>query len=378
MKYMGSKRMMLQNGLGAILNQEISDYSRFIDLMCGAGSVAQHVAEQNKIVVNAYDLQLYAVICCNSVINRKKRINYEDKLGINLQSVEQELINHDLFKQWDRIENEINGNIKLLVETARNFCHDHILDSPVFNAYGGHYFSPKQALTIDTLLNNLPENEPKKSVFLAAILVAATKSAASPGHTAQPFQPTITAGKYIIESWRKDLFSLFKQELHALCPRHAKIVGKAEVRDAFDIISNFSKKDLVFIDPPYSSVQYSRFYHVLETIARQEKIEVSGKGRYPSIEERPQSTFSLIGQSKVAINLLIDKLSKTGCSVILTFPKERCSNGLSGDYIRQVAEEKYSIEEKIVPARMSTLGGNNSIRKSRIKRDEMILIMKPK
>ena len=91
--------------------------------------------------------------------------------------------------------------------------------------------------------------------------------------------------------------------------------------------------DLVIVDPPYSSVQYSRFYHVLETIARGTCGPVSGQGRYPAINERPQSSWSNKGTSQFALKMLLEKLSVTGCTVIFTFPSSETSNGLSGNAI---------------------------------------------
>ena len=42
--------------------------------------------------------------------------------------------------------------------------------------------------------------------------------------------------------------------------------------------------DIAFIDPPYNSRQYSRFYHVLETIVKWDKPSLSGKAMKPPPE----------------------------------------------------------------------------------------------
>ncbi len=47
-------------------------------------------------------------------------------------------------------------------------------------------------------------------------------------------------------------------------PMHAKTKGETIVGDALQIAKTLNRSDLVFVDPPYSAVQYSRFYHVLE------------------------------------------------------------------------------------------------------------------
>ncbi|WP_442977826.1 DNA adenine methylase [Salinibacterium sp. CAN_S4] len=47
--------------------------------------------------------------------------------------------------------------------------------------------------------------------------------------------------------------------------------------------------DSIFCDPPYSDAQYSRFYHVLEGIARGGWDQVLGAGRAPIGSDRPSS-----------------------------------------------------------------------------------------
>ena len=55
MKYMGSKRAMLQNGLGDLLDREAAGAHRFVDLFAGSGSVAIHIARKFPIPVLAFD-----------------------------------------------------------------------------------------------------------------------------------------------------------------------------------------------------------------------------------------------------------------------------------------------------------------------------------
>ena len=48
MKYMGSKRTMLLNGLGTLLKAEMPKHDRVVDLFCGAGSVSWFAAVEGK------------------------------------------------------------------------------------------------------------------------------------------------------------------------------------------------------------------------------------------------------------------------------------------------------------------------------------------
>ena len=51
MKYMGSKRLMLQNGLGTLIKEETPKYERFVDLFAGASFVAWFVAQNTDASV---------------------------------------------------------------------------------------------------------------------------------------------------------------------------------------------------------------------------------------------------------------------------------------------------------------------------------------
>jgi adenine-specific DNA-methyltransferase len=79
MKYMGSKREMLLNGLGEVLEQELVGAKRFIDLFTGSAAVAVHVARNFDVPVLASDLQSYSVVLANAVLRRRDEIS-PDKL----------------------------------------------------------------------------------------------------------------------------------------------------------------------------------------------------------------------------------------------------------------------------------------------------------
>ncbi len=60
MKYMGSKRAMLSNGLGDLLRSEMLGAKRFADLFAGSSAVAWFAAEHSECSVLASDLQRLA------------------------------------------------------------------------------------------------------------------------------------------------------------------------------------------------------------------------------------------------------------------------------------------------------------------------------
>ena len=377
MKYMGSKRTMLKNGLGQLICKEAASAGRIVDLFCGAGAVAWYAAENTSKQVIAVDLQQYATVLAESIIGRNKAINPNLFQSIWIDKARKA---RRRSKYWSAAFTLSSANrcTRKLVDQARNLCKKPSAIGPIWNAYGGHYFSPAQAISFDFLLRYLPPDKPQRTVTLAAVIIAASRCAAAPGHTAQPFQPTRTAGKYLWSAWQLDPLEESKRALEIICPKHAKIAGSAYMGDAVSFATRLKPNDLVIIDPPYSGVHYSRFYHVLETIAQGKNISVFGAGRYPPLQERPQSKFSLKAQSKEALTKLLSAVATAGSKVIFTFPHGQCSNGLSGQDILDEADGLFDVQEKIICGKFSTLGGNNERRESRAASKELLLLLIPK
>jgi len=132
----------------------------------------------------------------------------------------------------------------------REWSKEQVLDAPITRAYGGHYFSPAQALWIDAYCATLPVNYPDRTVALAAVIRASSRCVAAPGHTAQPFQPTRTARPFLEEAWSRELRVRVREELKWLAERHAMKVGAASVGDANEMAEGLLEGDLVFLDPP--------------------------------------------------------------------------------------------------------------------------------
>lgn len=376
MKYMGSKRTMLDNGLGDELTAQATTVSRIVDLFCGSGAVSWFAAAKFAKPVFAVDLQKFATILAASVIERVETVP--------LDALEAEWFRPALCATETAPERkDASAADDLTTEErhkhARELCGKDESDNSrlVWSNYGGSYFSPMQALTLDSMLENLPGGR-LRTICLAATIMAASRCAASPGHTAQPFKPTGRAGEYLRRAWNRDPIAYARRATADICSRRARRVGSTEIANANVVADKLTDEDLVFVDPPYSAVQYSRFYHVLETIARQKCGPVEGVGRYPPYTERPQSLYSVKSASREAITDLLAKLATRGCIVVLTFPREKASTGLSGIWIERHARRLFRVRRRSVSTRFSTLGGNGANREARMDAKELILVLTPK
>jgi adenine-specific DNA-methyltransferase len=374
MKYMGSKRAMLLNGLGKLIDSEVTKANRFVDLFSGSAAVACYVATRYDVKVRAFDLQEYGVALANAVVMRTAVLD-ADEIWQRWEKVAGRIVRSKTFPSNKSLTQKI-------VKEARVWSAES--GDPITRAYGGHYFSCGQAVWIDALRQTLPAEPSHYAVALAALIQASSECAAAPGHTAQPFQPTKTAKRYLADAWDRDVRARTKRALGNLCSVHAKKLGHAKCKDANNAAKQLRTGDLVFVDPPYSGVHYSRFYHVLETVARGYCGEVSGVGRYPSREERPRSKYSVGTESNSALDDLLATLAARETTVILTFPDHECSNGLSGEDVVEIARKHFRVKQKSVKSEFSTMGGigngnsGSAGRDARQHADELILLLKSK
>jgi 16S rRNA G966 N2-methylase RsmD len=365
-KYMGSKSQMLEVGLRNVLDEVVPRSTNFVDLFAGSGSVAIDVASRHVTEVLAIDVQEYSAILTGSVIRRTEpfpRSAFDDWL--------------DAVSDTPFSGRNIMTKEDVLSDRARAQAGDGFVE----RHYGGHYFSLDQARRFDRLLKTLPFEEAGRDLALGAIIDAASACAAAPGHTAQPFQPTETALPHIASAWRRDPVEHARRYLERNAPRHALVEGRVYTGDALSSMrSSIPPGSVVFCDPPYSEVQYSRFYHVLEGIARGGWQEISGFGRAPDLKARYSSEFSLVRRSGTAFRELFSALQSLQCHVVLTFPNYLSSNGQSADSLARIAGDYFEVEKSVIYGRHSSLGGRSSdtsSRKAHRSVEEAVLVMHP-
>lgn len=363
---------MLGNGLGDALHESVLSASKVHDLFTGSGAVASHIARLYQKEVIAVDLQAYAVALAKCIVERNKPI-LEDKWISRWFARAAALQDPTLLKAATKLQDSLTKlEPSVAASHARQLCGDK-LSYPISDAYGGYYFSPLQSMWLDDLRRSLPRVRGHRDIALAALIRAASKCAAAPGHTAQPFKANLSAGRFLIEAWLRDLPQIVSDTASELCLQYAKVKGNCFVMDANLAAHMVQENDLVFLDPPYSGVHYSRFYHVLETVARGDVGSISGNGRYPPQEERPRSDYSLRARSRIALDELLSTLASNGANVLITFPAGEASNGLSGDEVTEISLKHFRMLETKVTSRFSTLGGDTKHRAARQEAVELIL-----
>ncbi len=140
-------------------------------------------------------------------------------------------------------------------------------------SFGDKFFSKNDATLIGYIreyIQNIKDiNEKEKNILITSLLYSADKSANTVGH-----YDAYIKGKKISDTFSFELINPYEYE-------NKKIhISRKDANQ----LSKEIKCDIVYIDPPYNSRQYSRFYHILENLTKWEKPELFGEARKPEPE----------------------------------------------------------------------------------------------
>lgn len=235
----------------------------------------------------------------------------------------------------------------------------------VTSYFSSAYFGIRQSIEIDSLryaIDQAPSRH--RDRYLAALIDAVSHCATAPGHFAQYLVPrdkrtfeyiTRIRSRSVIERFFDALDRFPRVNCHAR--RHNKVFNSEATQLLLEKRSYFSRHNLViYADPPYSRAQYSRYYHLLETVVRYDYPACKSKGRYR--DDRHQTDFSRKANVVHAMERFSCAAAATGARLYLSYPQNGLLNAAGVD-VRDVLRLHFSTVKTIVrkPLQHSTMGG---------------------
>jgi adenine-specific DNA-methyltransferase len=381
-RYMGTKRDIAHRVRRLVA--DLKPRGPVVDLFSGMGCVAEGLAGLRSVVTNDA-LSFTAVFARARFTASGRPLRFADAITM-LREPYRAHLNNLVAGQRSRLRAEERALGSTRLELAAYMADaEHVANSTrvakhakrAASAIGAdrycmttHYFSAgyfglRQAMQLDALrfaIDSVEVCADDRDWLLGSWLAAAATVANAPGHTAQYLKPNNdNAAARIRRYWRRSIWEEFQNRLIEL-----KLVGtpawraknRVEVSDALELLRSGRLEGVgaVYADPPYTKDQYSRYYHVYETLYRYDFPGAAGEGR--ARPDRFSTGFCLISGVEAAFVELFEAVADLKVPLVLSYP----SAGLLRDAGRDVstlARTRLRIEAaESFSAEHSTLGAS--------------------
>jgi adenine-specific DNA-methyltransferase len=323
-KYMGAKREILDDINLAIKDLDV-DSKWLCDLFSGTSIVSG--AFKDEFNVHSNDIQIYSSIFANTYFSNlggvielqfleeieTKVKNLIEEFRAKYPELHYDYLNINSFLDFKTIEEEQQNLVNYDFDIGFNFFTKY---------YSGTYWSFEQCLWIDSIRAVAEDykNSSKYYAILSSLIFAVSYSSQSTGHFAQYRGVTESNMNDILIYRNKNVWLLFSrkfQELLELLDSEIIKDYKITTLDYIDCLRIIEKNSIVYADPPYSSVHYSRFYHAIETLVKYDHPQIRYKGRYR--DDRHQSPFDKRKEVKDAFSLLFKNVKARESHLVLSY-----------------------------------------------------------
>jgi adenine-specific DNA methylase len=398
--YLGSKLRFVDRIVDTLTDMNVN--GPICDLFSGSGTVT--IALSQQFAVTAVDIQEYARVLASAVLDRDGhdgcrfpdlRISDEavslqeqidDAVGPILAFERRALDdakveNYDLLSEIAEIgslasggdalvgaRSELQAAVRDTRDALRQLSRRTTLAVAFIESFGGLYFSFGQAAYLAALLaaaHRVSRAELRDGA-LAPLLSCASELANTVGkHFAQPIRIRDLSGRikpHMLARVARDRSKCPATAYRAALERFLLLPkpphrGTAYRADYATFLSQTQTAfGAVYADPPYTRDHYSRYYHVLETMARGDVPEISktkirargerlSRGMYRL--DRHQSPFSIISQAPAAFETLISRVAALGIPLLISYSpfeveKSERPRTVSVEEIVGIALRKYS------------------------------------
>ena len=258
MRYMGNKRKLLGSITG-VIEQLTKPGEKIVDLMAGTHAVGFAMSGRNAVVAN--DIGAYSEPIGKALLQRPENFDPDKYQKLIAEAA---------------AENRSAGEYQ--------FFQTHYADT---------YFSLKQCVEIDDLRYAIETlyayDTYAADLAMAALISSMCYAQSTPGHFAQ-FMPADHARVQPLRAI--SILEAFSERFRFWPIESASFSNEVLAEDWRLVFTAGFASDakVIYIDPPYNTEQYSRFYHLLETVVKYDRPSLAHKALYR--ENRFKSNFS--------------------------------------------------------------------------------------
>lgn len=356
-RYMGTKRHMADHVRNAIA--DLGPVGRVVDLFSGMGSVAESLQETASVVTN--DAMSFTAALSRARFKgadrntssaevverlravyeaRVRELEREYKAELKREAAALDGSRTDLLDYMGKAQHVGNSSARRRAArvAAQSSGSDHYSLASLYFSAG--YLSLRQAIQVDASRAAIDADPhlDERDWMLGAWIAAASVLVNAPGHTAQFLRPnTSSAHSRIVRTWNRSVWEEFSVALDTVSQVGTEAWrqdNSVYVGDALDLVSAGELQNIgtVYADPPYTKDQYSRYYHMYETLYRYDFPDSSGAGRNRS--DRFTTGFSLKSAVVASFHDLCRNVARMRVPLVISYP----SSGLLGDAGESVSE----------------------------------------
>ena len=348
--YMGTKRRIADR-VAQIVNEQTQ--GPLLDLFAGMCAVSTAVGQSRAVWCN--DVQTFASTVATAFFTSPPlSLNSEDIANFSRSPFGQNSSKlrfrfaHALAQEEQSLDSGDVSQIRSLEHLMPN-----VAESGAFNleraalarrptltpyrlftiTYSGGYFSLAQSIEIDSIRYAIDRmfadaviDAADRRWLCLALCQAASKVTTTTGHFAQHMRANDqNLKRYVAQRrrsiWREWLTAVF--ENHPVGTTSWRGGNRVFQQDANELLNNLQHESaipaVVYADPPYTRDQYSRYYHVYETLLQYDYPQSYGSGRYRP--DRFRSPYSMKKKVGEAMEGLISRCARLGSSLILSYPE---------------------------------------------------------
>jgi adenine-specific DNA methylase len=362
LNYQGSKKNLLEFIYKNTV-EVVDDNKAVLDMFAGSCSVGYGLKRYYKMYAN--DSEYYSYAISKALLQYKSRDTwkaYKEKFlrdfSENYERVNMIVGNHiieekkllftenkiKLEELYDKYPTAWNGKLNyqvgnITLRTAKDLRENkYNIPFMMFTTYYANTnFGVEQSVEIDSIRYAIHKlSEPKLKYVLLSCLFYAMKECvfSKDGHMAQPLDRVNHFNK-LIKVRKKQIRKLFMnkiEEFHSdqfISTHHENKVFNLKANDILKLDEIKNEVGLIYADPPYTDMQYSRYYHLLNSVALYDYDDISlyrgnlSKGLYRS--QRFQSPLSQRSKAEQGIDDIFQfcRINSINLALSYAYPRDR-------------------------------------------------------
>ena len=387
--YMGTKRR-IANSVARIIDAQVR--GPFLDLFAGMSAVSASIGQSRSVWCN--DVQIFASSVATAFFTSRPLTLGSERIAtlalrpFQLNAAElRARFADEITREELALASGVACRIRSLEHRMPNVAANETLEAERASlaerpfstpyrlfaiTYSGGYFGITQSIEIDSIRFAIDQLLADAAIDAAdhrwlclALCQAASKVATTTGHFAQHLRANENNYQRYIAQRRR---SVWPEWLNAVFENHP--VGTMSWRehnrvfrqDANALLNDLQYDNLrpavIYADPPYTGDQYSRYYHVYETLLQYDYPASVGSGRYRP--DRFCSPFSMTKRVGQAIEQLILGCARLGSTLVFSYP-QRGLLGCSDEIIPALMRRHYGRPPCVhsIAALHSSFGASN-------------------